>query len=789
MIMRRLDLKLLRDFWALKAQAVAIALVMGSGAATLILSLSTVDSLRSEQAAYYDRHHFAHVFTRLKRAPDAMTPRVAAIPGVAQAQCRVVVEVTLDLPGMTVPAVGRLISLEADPTQGLNRLHLRRGRFPERFARNEAVVSEAFAAAHALEPGDSVRAIINGRLQHLRIVGLALSPEYIYQIRPGEFVPDDKRFGVFWLDRKELASAYGLEGAFNDIALTLERGADERDVIERLDALTAAYGGQGAHGRSEQVSHRLVTDELSQLRAMASIPPGIFLAVTAFLLNVVISRLVQTQREQIAILKAFGYTTGEVAGHYLKLVAVMVVVGLALGIAAGAWLGRDLAQLYGRFFRFPELHYQLRPSLVLLASGISAGAAIIGAIAAVRRAASLAPAQGMRPEEPAHFRRLLVERLGIQRFVGRIPRMIFRQLERKPVTTLLSILGVAAAIAIVVLGSFAGDIVDVAIDLQFFGVQRYDVRVAFVEPAAPRVVHEVRQLPGVMAAEPFRAVPVRMRAGHRSRRLALLGLAAGAELMRPLDSNWREAFLPPAGLVLSRALAELLRVSVGDEVEVDVLDGKRPSFFAPIAQLVDDVSGMSAYIEHTALARLLGESTVASGAFLRVDEDREAELFTALKESPRVGVVSTRRAALATFRAMMAENILRMRIINVVFASIIAFGVVYNAARISLAERSRELATLRVIGFGRNEISLIFLGEIAVLTVLAIPFGILLGRGFAALAVMALETESQRFSLVVNPSTYAFAVLTVLVAAVVSSLFVRRRLDQLDLLAVLKTGT
>lgn len=787
--MNRLDLKLVRDVWALKAQALAIALVMASGAATLILSLSTVDSLRLAQAGYYERYHFADVFAHVKRAPDALAPRLAAIPGVARVQCRVVVDVTLDRPDLTVPAVGRLISLDADPAQALNRLHLRRGRFPERFARNEAVVSEAFAGAHGLNPGDQVRAIINGRLQTLGIVGVAISPEHIYQIRPGEFVPDDRRFGVFWLDRMELAAAYGLEGAFNDIALTLERGADEREVITRLDALTAAYGGQGAHGRDEQVSHRLVTDELSQLRAMASIPPGIFLAVSAFLLNVVISRLVQTQREQIAILKAFGYTTGHVAGHYLKFVAAMIAVGLAIGVSAGAWLGRDLAALYGRYFRFPELNYELRPSVVLFACGTCAAAAILGAVAAVRRAALLPPAQGMRPEEPAHFRRLLVERLGVQRFVGRIPRMIFRQLERKPVTTLLSIVGVASAIGIVVLGSFANDLVDFAIDLQFFGIQRHDVRVAFVEPAASRVLHEVRRLPGVLAAEPFRAVPVRLRAGHLARRVSLLGLPAGAELMRLLNTDWRESSLPPAGLVVSRSLAELLQVSAGGEVSVEVLEGRRPVFSAPIVRLVEDVSGLSAYIEQATLARLLGESTAASGAFLRVEEAREPELFAALKEAPRVAVVSTRRAALATFRAMMAENILRMRVINVVFATIIAFGVVYNAARISLAERSRELATLRVIGFGRDEISLIFLGEIAVLTALAVPFGVLLGRGFAELAVVALKTESQRFPLVVNPATYAFAISTVVIAALVSSLLVRRRLDRLDLLAVLKTGT
>jgi putative ABC transport system permease protein len=196
--MKQLDRKLLRDFWGMKTQALAIALVMASGVATLIMSLSTVDSLRAAQQRYYTDFHFAQVFAHLKRAPDALAVRLAAIPGAARVQCRVVVDVTLDLPELTVPAVGRLISLDADPATGLNRLHLRRGRFPERSAQIEAIVSEAFADIHRLNPGHTVRAIINGRLQTLSIVGVAISPEYIYNIRPGEFLPDDKRFGVFW---------------------------------------------------------------------------------------------------------------------------------------------------------------------------------------------------------------------------------------------------------------------------------------------------------------------------------------------------------------------------------------------------------------------------------------------------------------------------------------------------------------------------------------------------------------------------------------------------------------
>jgi putative ABC transport system permease protein len=401
----------------------------------------------------------------------------------------------------------------------------------------------------------------------------------------------------------------------------------------------------------------------------------------------------------------------------------------------------------------------------------------------------LTPAEGMRPEEPAEYHPLLVERLGVQRFVGRIPRMILRQLERKPFAAGISVIGISLAIAIMVLGSFSTDIVDFVIDLQFFGVQRYDASVALVEPTTSDALYEFRQLPAVTAVEGYRSVPIRIRFNHRTRRLGLLGLPPDGELMQLLDTAWRPTPLSPSGLVVSRKLAELLHARVGDLVTVEVMDGQRPIFQAPLSSLIDDVTGTSAYMDLEALNRVMKEGPMVSGAFLRTDSEFESALFAALKLAPRVAVVGTRAAALKTFRAMMDENLLRMRIINVIFAGIIAFGVVYNAARISLAERSRELATLRVIGFGRDEISGIFLGEIAVLVLLAIPLGVLLGYAFAGVAVVALNTETQRFPLVVSPATFAFAVTTVLIAALVSSLVVRRNLDRLDLLAVLKAAT
>lgn len=786
--MTALNRKLLRDLWGMKTQALAIALVMASGVATFVMSRSTVSSLRDARERYYQRNRFADVFAQLKRAPNSLGARLAEIPGVAAVQTRVVVEVTLDVPGLAEPAIGRLVSIPDRPGRELNALHLRRGRYPEPGRAGEVLVNEAFAAAHGFQPGDSVHAVINGRRQTLHFTGVALSPEYIYQVRPSELIPDDRRFGVFWMRHAELAPAHGMEGAFNDLALTLLRGASVPEVLRRLDLLLEPYGGTGAYARADQLSHKRVADELTQLRAMASLPPFIFLSVTAFLLHVVISRLIQTQREQIAVLKAFGYTSREVGAHYLKLVLGMVGVGVILGTGVGAWLGRGLAHVYARYFRFPELTFRLDAGDVVLAVLLAAGASLLGVWSALRRATRLPPAEAMRPEPPADYHPTLLERAGLQRFFSQVARMVFRHLERNPIRAALSTLGVALAIAILILGSFVRDVVDHAMDFQFFQMQRHDMSVVFVEPGSSTTLHELGALPGVLAAEGFRSVPVRIRLRHRARRLAVTGLPPTQRLFRVLDAGMRPMAPPAGGLVLSRKLAEVLEARLGDRVTVEVLEGRRPVREVEVCGLLDDFVGTSAYMDLDALNRLMNEGATLSGAFLATDARAGDAIYARLKASPRVAGVSVRAATVATFKALMGENLLRMRLINMTFAGIIAFGVVYNAARIALSERGRELATLRVIGFTRAEISWVLLGELGVLTVAAILPGLVLGHGLAALATAALETETNRFPLVINPATYGFAVVAVLAAALVSSLMVRRRLDRLDLIAVLKAA-
>jgi putative ABC transport system permease protein len=786
-VVRALQRKLLRDLWRLRGQAVSIALVIACGIASYVALNSTHASLEGERDRYYEANRFADVFAHLKRAPNAIAARVGAVPGVAIVQAREVEHITLPVEGLTEPATGRLITLPEVGVSPLNVLYLRKGRVVEPGRVDEAVVLESFAAAHHLEPGDTLPAIINGVLRHLSVVGLALSPEYVFPVGDFDPLPDPVRFAVVWMSRDVVAPSFQMEGAFNDLVLRLQPGASEPQVLETVDRILKPYGGMSAHGRNQQLSNRFLDGELSQLGQMSTVVAGIFLGVAAFLVNVVMSRLVHLQRAQIATLRAVGYRGSEVGLHYLALILVIALAGSALGTGVGAYLGRGMMRLYAPYFHFPAYGYRLDAGVVATAVLVSFAAALVGGIATVRRAARLPPAEAMRPEAPPTYRPSLLERIGVARLLAPSGRMVLRELTRRPLRTALSALGIAMATAILIAARFSYDAVDAMMDLAFEQSQRDDLTVSFMHPLPDEARREIAHLPGVLRTEPMRIVPARLTAGSRKRDVALTGLAEGARLRRVVEWPGREVSLPETGMILTDKLAEILGVHVGDPVTVDVLEGDRRTVNLRVAGVSQDLFGLQAHLSLEALHAVLGEGDVISATALQVDQNREEEIERRLKDMPAVASVTRRMAVIERFQQQMAQNAGVTTFILVLFAGIIAAGVVYNNARIALSIRSRDLASLRVLGFTRGEISSVLLGELAIDVSLAVPLGLVIGTVLAHLVGGMVDPETYRLPVVISARTYAFSVMVTTGAALLSAMLVRRQLDRLDLIAVLKT--
>lgn len=787
-LLHPLDKKVFRELWRVRGQALAIAAVIGAGVAVLVMMYGMLASLDATRAAYYERYRFADIWVPVKRAPESLKADIARINGVASVETRIFVDVTLDVPGMVEPATGRMISIPETGRPAINDVVLRAGRWPEQNHPREVLADQGFMDAHGFKPGDEVAAIINGRKRTLTIVGVVLSPEFVYAIAPGELMPDAKRFGILWMNREALAAAYDLDGAFNEALIRLLRDANASDVIDAVDALTDRYGGGGAFDRDDQISDAFLTSEMDQLRNFGAVLPPIFLVVAAFLLNVVIGRMIETEREQIGLFKAFGYSNWAVGGHYLKFVGVLTGLGILAGIAGGAWMGRGLAGMYTEYFKFPFLYYKADPAVFTLGAAISALAAVAGTLAAVRRAALLPPAVAMRPAPPTRYGQALIEKLLPRRMTDQPTRMILRHIGRWPARSGLTVAGIATAVGLLIGSSFALDSMDFMIDVNFFQTERQSMTVIFEEPRHYDAIRAVEGLPGVLAAEPFRMVGVRMVHGPREKRVSITGLRQDPQISRVLDAEQRPLLLPEAGLLLSDYLAKLLNVREGDTLTVEVLEGRRPVLSLPVTRIVESYIGLNAYMYLPALNAVMQEGHAVSGAYILNDTAVQDELYRELKDTPAVAGVTLQRKAVQTFRETVDESFSTTVIFNAVFAGFIAIGVVYNAARISLSERARELASLRVLGFSRGEVAYILLGELALLTVLALLPGCLFGFGLAHLiGELGLETELFRVPVIIAPSTYGLAIIVVLTASFVSSLIVGRRVARLDLISVLKT--
>jgi putative ABC transport system permease protein len=785
--MKAINIKLFRDLYKTRGQAFAIAMVIAAGVSTFIMSLSTLDSLRTTRDAYYLDYRFAEVFASAKRAPESLAKRIKSIPGVDKVETRVMAAAKVSIAGFTEPITAQVVSLPDYEEPSVNRLYVREGRLIDPGRDDEVILNEVFAEAHALRPGDRIEIIIKGHLKQLRVVGIALSPEFIYQVAPGAIMPDNKRFAVMWMARDALAKAYEMDGAFNNVVLTKTAGANTDDITQQLDLLLEKYGGLDARDRNWQISHRFLKSEFDQLEQMASTFSTIFLGVAAFLLNVVVGRMVSTQREQIAALKAFGYSNVDVGLHYMGYVTLIVLVGLGLGVAAGVWLGHGLSEVYMEYYRFPWLEYELRGQVFALAAIVTAIAALAGTLFAVRQAVKLPPAEGMRPEPPDHYNETILERIGLKAWFSQPTRMIMRHIERKPVKASLTVLGIALACAIMVVGIFFRDAINFMVDIEFGLAQRQDLTVTFVEPTSRRAFYNLLRQPGVEYGEVFRSVPVRLGNRHLSYRTSINAYQENRDLFRTLNTEHVPFDMPKQGLALTEYLARVLDVIPGDVITVEVLEGRRPVLHLPVTKLVTQYIGVGAYMDIDVLNRMMREGSAISGVYLKVDNAYQDRIYRDLNDMPRVANTDARKNVISSFYDTMAEFILIYVGFISVLAGIITFGVVYNSARIALAERSRELASMRVLGFTRGEISYILLGELAVLTLLAIPVGLFIGRILCWYMIQNIPQDIFRVPLIIEANTYAISAVVVLIASVLSSLAVRSRLDHLDLIAVLKT--
>lgn len=786
--MSPLDRKLLRDLWRIKGQAIAIGAVIGVGVLMLVMMTGLVTSLDETRKTYYERYRLADIFAPVTRAPDRLIADLAAIPGVSAAEGRVTGSALIDIPGLDLPLQARAVSLPDYGEPRLNDVYLSAGRRLDSARANEVLLLQGFAKAHGLEPGDTLSATMHGARRTFRIVGLARSPEFLYTTPPGELAPDDSRFAVIWMSRTALSAAYDMEGAFNHALLSIGRNTEQAAVLDAVDRLLDANGGLGAYGLEDHESNRFISEEISGLRAMSTGVPPIFLAVAAFLLYMVVSRMVQSERQQIGLLKAFGYTNAEVGAHYFKLILAIAIGGALAGCLVGIAAGRLLVDVYLEYFKFPFLVFQLDPDSFAIGFAASVLAASAGGLVVLRGVFALTPATAMRPPAPQDYSRTGRIWHSLNKLLDQPSRMVLRRLTRQPGRMVGAVVGIASGMALSVgmISIISG--FDHTIDLTFNVVDRSDVTVTFTEVMSDKAILELQRIPGIIEVEPVRIVPAVLRNGRKTYRGAINGLVTEPRLNRAIDKDVTTIFIRQEGVILASALADILDITPGETLTVDVREGRQPVFDIPVIGIAETLLGSPAFMELGALNRALHEPNRVSGAYLRIDAAQSEHIYRLLKDMPTVAGVSLKTDARVAFQKMMDTGAGAMRYIMAAIAAIITFGVIYNAARIAYAERARDLASLRVIGFTKGETAFVLLGELAAVTLLALPLGAILGYFLSFGIAAGFSTDLYQISVVFTPESYGTAVLAVVMAAVMSGWLVKKDIDRADLIIALKTG-
>lgn len=782
-----LDKKLFRDLFRVKGQAFAIALVIALGVLVLVMMDGLVNSLHETKRAYYERYRLADVFAPLKRAPEHVLKAIADIPGVAAVEGRINGGALINLPAISVPVRTIAVSLPDHNEPRLNDVYLSQGRRTNPDHEDEILLLEGFARAHGLSLGDNLSATMNGARRVFKIVGFAQAPEFLYAAAPGEFVPDDARFAVIWMSKKALSAAYDLEGSFNEALIALTRGTELPVVLDTIDRILAPYGGIGAYELKDQFSNRFIVEEINGLKVSSRAVPPIFLAVAAFLLYIVISRMIEAEREQIGLLKAFGYSSREVGSHYFSFILVIAIGGALLGCISGVLAGQSLAVVYQSYYKFPFLLFQVDPGAFISGFIVSVLSASAGGVFVLRKVFTLTPAVAMNPPVPADYSKLVSFGTALKAVLDQPSRMVLRRLIRQPWRALASVLGIGAGMALSVSMLSVMNGFDTTLDLNFRVIDRSDVTVSFVEPLSDKSIYELQRMRGVIKTEPFRNVPALFRNGLHTYRGSINGMDSEPRLNRAVDADMKSIYIRKEGIILSEPLAKILKIRPGELLTIEVREGRRPILELPVIGIAKTLLGSPAYMEIGALNRALKEQNRVSGAYLQIDQAHRNTIYHDIKNMPSVAGVSLRSETRAAFKKLLDTGAGAIRFIMAAIAGIITFGIVYNSARIAFAERSRDLASLRVIGFTKGEAVFVLLGELAAITLLALPVGSGLGYYLSLAVSQAFSTDLYQIPAIFAPQSYGIAGLSVLIAAAVSGWLVKHDFEKIDLVSALKT--
>ncbi len=785
--MNKLRLMTLRDIKSNKGQYIAVILVVVIGIAMYNATLMSYENLSNSVEYYYEEYNLPHLFVRLNKSSESVVRVAEGVDGVTSARGRLVLDVPMEVPDYEGRVQARVVSVPPSNNDALNKLYLEDGRYVSGSYRDTVLVEKMFMEFHGLEIGSTIYPIVDGKRIELEVGGKAVSPEHIYVIPSAQaMMPDNERFTILFLEHGFMQQLFGYDGMVNEVIVEIKDEDRVEEIKKELEDRLKHYGLISVTERDEEVSYVMMENELNGLESMGSAYPVIFLTIGSIVIYMLLLRLVDNQRLQIGVLMALGFTKRAILFHYLGYALFVGFVGSALGSLAGIKLGGALTRYYLVFFNVPVLQIKTYVSVIIIGILMSVVFCGIAGLNAAKRVLKIAPAEAMRPVAPIEGKKWWGER--ILPFIGSMKiswRLTFRNMWRNKKRTIFTVSAISMTVGLMISILMMLDSVDYLFEMAFGDALSYDYKVAFTTDVHQDIVNDLSEFEEITYVEPIAEYPFRLKNGWREKNTMIMGIERNSRVYHLSGLNGGRIDVPREGILLTEGLAESLGVKRGDMLTIEALNKPGIERQVTVKGLVEEYMGGSGFMELDVLNGVLQEGSTINNALINLRYN-SGNFVRDIEGMAYVQSVREPDDMVKQYNEYMGLMYAYIGVI-ITLSCIMGFAIIYNTTTISIMERKRELASLRIMGFTNKKVSELIFNENTAVSVMGLIVGMPLGRFMGVQMLNYVPEDMMSLPLVIFPKTYVLAAVTVALFVILAQMANMRRISRMDLVEVMKS--
>lgn len=786
--MNHLNRKIIRDLWQFKGQFISVLVVVIIGVMLYSGINAAFRNLSGASEKYYREYRFADLWATMYRAPEGVEEKIKSLPFVKMATGRVVQDVKIGISGEN--AIVRMITLPDDKKDIVNDVRITSGSYFSVQENNQCLLEEEFFKAHNLKIGDYIYPIINGNEVKLKVSGTVKSPEFVYTIRDGgELMPDNRKFGIVFVKQSFGQAILGYEGSINSLVMLVHEGTDIDSAKDDVKKYLEEFGVSEVVEKENQISNKMLSEEMKGLKATGGSFPVVFFIVAAVIIYITMGRIVENQRTQIGVLKAFGFSNLSILLHYLSYSIIIAVVGNIIGAVLGMYLGKGFTELENMYFHLPVTDMKMYPELVIPASMLTLFFCLLAGYNACKRAFRIMPSEAMRPKAPLKGKKILIERITVLwGKLGYSWKMILRNVFRYKRRALMTSIGVVFATAITFISFGMMDSINFLMDQQYSNIQNYDIKVSFTKYLNLEELSYIRSIPHVVKLEPVVETGVEVSNGWKKKDIGFTALINNPEIYKATDKEGTPLELPDNGILIPEKLSKLLDAGPGDTVQIkSYLPGKEKKDIM-VKGVVAQYIGSSVYSSIDSMNYLIGEGRIANSAVMIIDSpDNERAVIDKLKEIPAVGSVQSKSDAYNNLMRNMSSMTAFIGVM-IILAAVLSVAVVYNIATINIFERQRELATLKVLGFKDKEVRSLIFNENYLITLFGAMVGLPFGNWLGNAMMSMYDTDAYSFIFTATNEAYILSAALTAGFTVLANLTLMGKIRNINMVEVLKSN-